>query len=402
MITNQETQLKRKEILHALDLEIEQIQKEVDRPGWTIWAMLGALATSIWLLLDVIENSKFNLQAGLFTFLTISILFDSLNILIIFSKSGATRATNPRFRLTNEFSNSRHLFFLSALRAGLLLYLGFIFSGWISGLPSKIFYIGYGGYIFFLFFIFILSFAKIPILLDTATKKSFKILNVIISIGLMILVIGFSKAFYENLFIIKMPVFRFGGLLWTISFLIMKLGSGALRPILLESLIEIRRDLILERINLFSASKQFDIALSGLEVSDLLQAEIREILQIYDQISKEYKIADDNLKTIKNVFENKDSKEADFKLIRALIDSFSLHFKKVEDFFVLFNEKSLKHAKHIKRLLIFYPYLEENLTAPKNKLLETVNSLSKESEIFFDQYKSFSKRLTEKETEKEK
>lgn len=52
-------------LVSYIDSEISYIQHEVQEPGWTVWAIAGSLATLIWLLMDVFQKQKFDLENAL-------------------------------------------------------------------------------------------------------------------------------------------------------------------------------------------------------------------------------------------------------------------------------------------------------------------------------------------------
>ena len=46
--------------LDFLDDEIENVQQEIKKSGWTIWALIGGLASLVWLFLDELGKNDFN------------------------------------------------------------------------------------------------------------------------------------------------------------------------------------------------------------------------------------------------------------------------------------------------------------------------------------------------------
>src|SRR4051812_34130277 len=47
-------------VLNSLDFEIESIRDDRKRPGWTMWALLGALGGLSWIALDLIGKGANN------------------------------------------------------------------------------------------------------------------------------------------------------------------------------------------------------------------------------------------------------------------------------------------------------------------------------------------------------
>jgi hypothetical protein len=51
-MSDEEMQLmKKRTLIDLINRETDQIESEQKRPGWTPWALLGALATLLWLLM---------------------------------------------------------------------------------------------------------------------------------------------------------------------------------------------------------------------------------------------------------------------------------------------------------------------------------------------------------------
>src|SRR5258707_5452739 len=46
----------RSDLIHLLEFEIKSVQEEDKKPGWTVWALTGSIASIIWLILKEIEG----------------------------------------------------------------------------------------------------------------------------------------------------------------------------------------------------------------------------------------------------------------------------------------------------------------------------------------------------------
>lgn len=47
---------------YLLDAEINNLRSEIQRPGWTTWAIYGGLATLVWLLLSEIQQARYSIR----------------------------------------------------------------------------------------------------------------------------------------------------------------------------------------------------------------------------------------------------------------------------------------------------------------------------------------------------
>ena len=55
--------MEKKEFDTFLDSEIENLRSEIQRPGWTSWALSGALAALVWILISLVEEGGYSLEA---------------------------------------------------------------------------------------------------------------------------------------------------------------------------------------------------------------------------------------------------------------------------------------------------------------------------------------------------
>ena len=95
-------------VLHVLDFEIDRIQTEQQRPGWSIWAIYGALGTSIWLLSEQIASataSLTNVLQLLIGFSAGGFLFDVIAMAAPIKKAEVIH--EGRFRWFGDSANRR-------------------------------------------------------------------------------------------------------------------------------------------------------------------------------------------------------------------------------------------------------------------------------------------------------
>ncbi len=58
-----------------LSKEIDQLHEDIKRPGWTIWAIVAAIASLSWLLILELEKNLYQLDQVLLLFLIISFIY---------------------------------------------------------------------------------------------------------------------------------------------------------------------------------------------------------------------------------------------------------------------------------------------------------------------------------------
>ncbi len=55
--------MNREEFNFLLNSETDNLRNEIQRPGWTTWALTGAVATLIWILIALVEEGDYSLKA---------------------------------------------------------------------------------------------------------------------------------------------------------------------------------------------------------------------------------------------------------------------------------------------------------------------------------------------------
>lgn len=396
----------RQEILNVLNLEITHIQDEYRRPGWTLWALLGGLATTIWLFLDEIEKTKIDFQNGLFAFLTITIVLDGLILLKFLISSEPNNIKAGVFKFYTDLFKVRHIVLLFLIRTALIFYVGFVYQSWVSYLSVTLLFTYYGvGVLFFLLFL-ALSFTRYPIILFglSGTKCPatwlINVIRIFIVISVIVLAYGYLDVCVNNPSFIRAPEYRFGGLLWTVGFIFFKLGRDISQPVLLDSLVELRRDLLLDRIDSSSAKRQLDIILDGLEISDLLlQEDIKELLRLYEEANQEFKIAYERIKVAESHFSEALAKEPsgdNIQLIYVAILEGMLHADEVKIKLTELNENITRFSKRINLLITIYPQLRETLKLSiEEKIKNACDSVKKDYDEFIQKVTLFQNRLTD-------
>src|SRR5260370_28272671 len=95
------------DMVKLLEFEIGHIRTEQSKPGWTKWALMGGLATTLWLLTLELEQKKIRGRHVIFLFLLLSLSYDSVKLVSsVISKPlphrSAGRFVMVRTRLTQD------------------------------------------------------------------------------------------------------------------------------------------------------------------------------------------------------------------------------------------------------------------------------------------------------------
>ncbi len=369
--------LSREIVLDSIDFEINRIQSEQNRPGWTRWAILGSLATLVWLFLNELESKTITWLHVSLIFFVFSLLLD--NILFFTALISPKSSNNQKLRFDfshRHFGNNRMLMLLILFRIAIMLYIAWLFSGDVLKYQAVAAYVLY--LIFFLIFltIFVVSFLKLPILISgkgTVPKSSYFMLLTALGVGLIPLY-AYGHAALEVSSISNYSNYKIAGLLLVASYVLMMLfglfgGAGSSSPIL-SSLIEIRRDVALRRMDIESSIRQLDIAIAGMQVDEVLQEYVRVILQAFEEINQQYKKALKIVEAAEPYLPKEGSilAENERKLIEATIESYQPHIKEMDVPFNKIEEQLEKLRNRAKLLIMISPDTEDHILRIMDKI----------------------------------
>jgi hypothetical protein len=279
-------------VLGVLDFEINRITADKRRPGWTIWALYGATATILWLLVDQWEHGSVHWISVLQFFFAFYFAFESLAPLRIFLRERQPSRGLFRFRPTSQTS-SRGKLVTSLLKSLSLLIIAILAMRGVRW-PQAIIAI---------FFETLALASQIWLLVRNLQNDpewigdSFLtnvrlaiLINLIVQALLAVIILWVASGYFLSAFS-RLPIgtsvsdLRISGLLIALVFLLEKLITESEPPPLLSDLLSVRRDLAFGRIDLKTAIRQADIILDGMEAANLFQEEISQILHVRDRIT---------------------------------------------------------------------------------------------------------------------
>ena len=270
-----------------LNSEIENLRNEIQRPGWTTWALTGALAALVWILISLVEQGHYSLRAVASILLVISFLdYSYTPIRVLISPSLTVQQLRGRILPTRLLSANIPGFILIVAQ---LVFLTIVISRFSTELGSVATSISLAAVSFLLFSTMIAAIviiARFPIVFSPGNRVTSALL--VVCSGLMLL-----SAWYHIRFLWISPggatVYdvRFAIVIAAIFFLSLKLISVPRGALTLDVLTNIRRELMLERIELGTAIEQADIALTGDRASKLLESYIAKLLSLYRDASVE-------------------------------------------------------------------------------------------------------------------
>lgn len=273
-----------------LTVEMQNLSAEHDRPGWSQWVLLAALATFVWMAWDVMETSTVTGRGVALAALAIFLLIDSARLVHaqIAPHQSADRSLGDRFTFfREEHGNLRVPFLLGAARAGAMVFLLL----WLDDTGLNLYHravtaVFYTLTALLLLLVFALSFTKLPSPLGTTRLRGgWRVL--VWGMGFALIVVPGTAAavvLYTILSTGGHPViaeWKVAGLAVGSSLLLGTLTAKRKQLVVCDMLSDIRRRLALGHISTDSALRQADIALCGMMLDDIVKDELRTVMQSF-------------------------------------------------------------------------------------------------------------------------
>jgi len=354
-------------LIKLLDSEINQIMAEQSKPGWNQWVLYGSIAAILWLLLQTTVSKNISFNSVSYYFIIFNFTYVSVVMTLnIFNKNKQVRSS---IILTEDLLSNRTSILFE-------IFFTFIIIGLIFNIDNFVLEDRFLIFSYFMLIIYIavlvLGLLKLPVPIGGNKSMYFSaIVNAIILLLLLIVPVVLNlNEIIENVIEkhnYNMDNIKLSVLLFALVFLIRLISKSKNENILLYSLIDIRRNLILEKISIDNAFDQTDIAINGMKVSDVFKEDINSFLNSYNK----YELTiNENIKKI-SVAKNElitDSKMSSDKkaLLKTIIESAN---NSVDDCF-----KGLELKKKYKKTSNKIKFLKMVSSSNKN-IINELNSI---------------------------
>jgi len=271
-------------LIGLLESEISRVRDEKSQPGWTTWALIGSLATMLWLLMAELEKHIVYRQNTLFLLLALSLAYDCITSVVSIIKLPAptwhaSSKPRSRFRLAHSvLSSGRSRILIDITRLLFLMVAAAEIQSLLNTpyVVATFFYFGMSAV--FMMILFVYSFLEIPLPVGSIRRGVVILLGFLLLIPAILALFGFSETLWHQGVSPTAPEWRVGGLLFAITLVLQILAQEQPRTPLLETLIDIRRNLALGLVDLDSARRDTEISLLGMKTADVLQDDLQELL----------------------------------------------------------------------------------------------------------------------------
>jgi hypothetical protein len=264
------------ELIRIIEKDIDEIQQESTRTGWTSWTIIGGIVGALLLLFGETKNlTEFPAQkvgelllAGIFGLEIVNLLTTIFRLVNNIPKAGRIRWSDE------ERSN-----YLPALVYRLLLLTIFTFIAaqlTLPLLPLIVILSSLGFWLLFMIFLLVFGLSRRP--LGPPTVK-----NAGTSGALILLLLASFPAFVILVLRQPPPVgnatlpYILAGLILGIIWLVSQLVSSTTPSRLLSNLKALKNDIVFLRIDIDEALKRYEILSEGETLPDVVQRELSEV-----------------------------------------------------------------------------------------------------------------------------
>lgn len=280
--------MNKKEFSIFLNSEIESLRNEIQRPGWTTWALTGALAALVWILISLIEQGSYSLRAVaslllVFSFLIYTYAFIQSRI----NPSLTSQQHRGRIRHTDLFRGNIPFIILMIAQLVFLIIVILQFSKELGSVATSISLAAVSNNLLGAVIAIVAIAARFPVLYNPKHRLSTAIL-VVCSVLMLISVWYHIRLLWISPGGANIYDVRFAMVIAAIFYLSCRLIFIPRGAITLDLLTTIRREWLFERIELGTAIQQVDIALAGMRASDLLESYVTKLLSLYGDAKAEF------------------------------------------------------------------------------------------------------------------
>jgi hypothetical protein len=386
--------------INYLNNEIDQIREDIKMPGWTNWAILAALASVGWFIIQEIEKNIFVIEQTYLLFIILSMSYTILREFYDFFKPNQANKKIRYFTIDVLFREKRLAIVINILQASLMLFLLSRFSKQVGIIPYYLSLFHYGFILVSPILVLLIENSirkftstnfyipdtqnyNIPIGVAFSSKKKTQKTKFVMNLStfpsvFMVIIVSYLLISYSLLYFhlyglaTTPPAYsslKIAILVFSIFLLLRLLVYSEQTSPTLKDLVDIRRDLVFGNIDLEMAKKLAEISISGLNKSSIIQREITTCIMTLQGIDTELnkaaqknKVASGKLQEIKGDA----NAESQITLWEAIRDATLSHFRQARKIYL--SDKSLRGGiiKFIQIYGAIEPYDTDFTEAIKN------------------------------------
>ena len=276
-------------VLTWLDSEIDEARTAATRFGWTGWVLIAALATTLWLLLDIWESEGLNPRLLAKWIIVLALLVDAVggwgSPLVTFADP---RRWGRRFRLFSDLDARRFTLAFVAIRYAALCGLAVLAGGGVNAWARWVTIIFCGVLSVVWIGLVILSFSDLPLHNEQQQAPAWqRVVGVVLVYGLYLwMIVSYSRTISWS------PP---GDSLSELKAALLVVGTGWLgyylmghihSPPVLGRLLDVRRKLMLGHATPAMALREVEVVVIGMRGNVLLEAFLLKLLEFGSQFDE--------------------------------------------------------------------------------------------------------------------
>lgn len=280
--TSKRIYMNNQSLTDLLNAEIEYLLSSKQRSGITHWALLAAIAAISWMLLLNLEEFVPNSKLTAIYFLLFSFFVDGIGYIFSILKPKNYSSGELRYNLTSQFAAQQRSIIFGLLLSIFIISLSAVIILSINLYVAILIFISYGITIILSIFALYMSQNPKPIVINEKWSGKIVKLKPILWVSAAFLVIGYWEIFKILSVNLELTIIKFSISFVVLTYLLKQYYALEASSPLINTLINLRRNLHLENIEIKTAQNEIEIALFGLKTSDLFQKEINSLLEEFD------------------------------------------------------------------------------------------------------------------------
>lgn len=275
------------EFLSILSIHKEKLKAEYEKPGWNIWVLYGALASLIWIIIDLYAKDVLEWKDSILI-LVAFVFIEPFASLLIKRLTGTNKKKTSAYRKINQEVRSGLPDILFSLTTYISIYIFCNFYSEYTFKNAKVL----NAFIFLMIGIFLLM--LVLSLFDFHFKKNAsqshgtaKITSWILLLAIAVLVVfGVRELLLEIQDFYSIKMIKSSLLFIGVYFVASRIVSYSQENLMLNSIDGLIDDVTLDNVSVDEGYKQLEIIIKGIEFSDIMAPSLQKYLELNKEFQK--------------------------------------------------------------------------------------------------------------------
>ncbi len=333
------------DFLQITSIQRGKLKDEHQKPGWNLWALIGAFASLIWISISIFENNKSHQISSIY--LAIVLYFSRIFINVIWgfiSSDSKSKFINFKEEIAGSL-----LIHLYSIFTTLFIYIFLIWNNQFESLFENAII-----HFFFLFLLLvqsillILARVNIPVNINPKALVNQRTNYLIYGVLFIVFTIIVKILCSHLLLISDYTSIKLGLIFFSLHFVIEKLFSSSQPNTLLRQIDDLIDDITFDKISISDGEKRLKLIIYGLQFNHIVSPLVDENINLTKQFNEYCEILKKRIERL-----NSEKNETDYQILFDAIRNKFEELNKVSQKIILSNER-------IRLRLGFYRSSEKN------------------------------------------